>query len=218
MVSALTLSFLKLLAKNNSREWFEKNRSKYDAAKAEHTLFIQNLIEALSKVDPKLKGLTPKDCVFRIYRDVRFSKNKDPYKTNLGAGINPGGKKVEIAGAYIHLEPGKSFIAGGRWMPDAPTLKRIRQEIDYNTASFKKIISNKDFVKQFNQLEGQKLKTVPKGYSRDHPEIEFLKHTSFIVSRELDDKLVTSPDFINELTIAYKAMQPFLRFLNSALD
>ncbi len=218
MIKASTISFLKALKKNNDREWFDKNRERYSMAKEDHHIFIEQLIKDFSKVNPMLKGLTAKDCVFRIYRDVRFSKNKDPYKTNMGAGINPGGKKMEMAGAYIHIEPGRSFIAGGRWMPDAPTIKAIRQEIDYNLPKFKKIISDKNFVKQFKKLEDEKLKTAPKGYPKDHPEIELLKYTSYIVSRELDDKLIQSKDLIKELTIAYKTMLPFLNFLNEAVD
>lgn len=218
MIKASTILFLKALKKNNDREWFDKNRARYDEAKEDHRLFIEAVIKDFSKVNPKLKGLTAKECVFRIYRDVRFSKNKDPYKTNMGAGINPGGKKMEMAGAYIHIEPGKSFIAGGRWMPDAPTIKAIRQEIDYNLPKFKKIIFDKNFIKQFKTLEEEKLKTAPKGYPKDHPEIELLKYTSYIVSRELDDKLILSKDLIKELTVAYKTMLPFLEFLNEAVD
>lgn len=218
MIKASTILFLKALKKNNDREWFDKNRARYDEAKEDHRLFIEAVIKDFSKVNPKLKGLTAKECVFRIYRDVRFSKNKDPYKTNMGAGINPGGKKMEMAGAYIHIEPGKSFIAGGRWMPDAPTIKAIRQEIDYNLPKFKKIIFDKNLIKQFKTLEEEKLKTAPKGYPKDHPEIELLKYTSYIVSRELDDKLILSKDLIKELTVAYKTMLPFLEFLNEAVD
>lgn len=218
MIKASTISFLKALKENNDREWFDKNRERYEDAKDDHRLFIDEVIKDFSKVNPKLKGLTAKECVFRIYRDVRFSKNKDPYKTNMGAGINPGGKKMEMAGVYIHIEPGKSFIAGGRWMPDAPTIKAIRQEIDYNLPQFKKIIFDKNFVKQFGTLEDEKLKTAPKGYPKDHPEIELLKYTSYIVSRELDDKLIQSKDLIKELALAYKTMLPFLNFLNEAVD
>jgi uncharacterized protein (TIGR02453 family) len=214
MIDKKILSFLRALFLNNNRAWFEKNRLNFEEAKSLHIEFIENLLLSFSKVNPKLKGLAAKDCVFRIYRDVRFSKNKVPYKTNFGAGINPGGKKANVAGVYLHIEPGKSFIAGGKWQPDAEQLKAIRQEIDYNTAAFKKILSGKNFKKRFQTMEDIKLKTAPKNYPKDHAEIELLKYTSFIVSAPISDAQLRAPDLIKELTASYKVMLPFLDFLN----
>ncbi|MBK8413382.1 MAG: DUF2461 domain-containing protein [Bacteroidetes bacterium] len=138
MITKRTLDFLKALKKNNNREWFDVNRSKYEEAKADFEKFVETLLPLLSKENSKLKDLKVKDCVFRIYRDVRFSKNKDPYKTNFGAYFVEGGKKSSKAGYYIQIEPGNSFLAGGCWMPEAPVLKAIRQEIDYNLKDFEK--------------------------------------------------------------------------------
>jgi uncharacterized protein (TIGR02453 family) len=157
--------------------------------------------------------------MFRIYRDVRFSKDKRPYKNNLGASINIGGKKATNAGYYLHIEPGGSFLAGGIWMPPSDVLKKIRQEIDYNGKPFHKIIDNKDFKKQFGKPDEEyKLKTTPKGYDKDHPDIEYLRLTSFIVWHKYSDKIVSSKNFVKELGKATKLMRPFLDFLNTAMD
>nr|HMT30014.1 DUF2461 domain-containing protein [Bacteroidia bacterium] len=200
------------------REWFEKNRSKYELAKDDHGQFTEELIKELSKINPALKDLQVKDCVFRIYRDVRFSKNKAPYKTNFGCYFVEGGKKSEKAGFYIQLEPGNSFIAGGCWMPQAPALKAIRQEIDYNLADFEKIMKEKKFKSLFGTLSDMKLKTTPKGYTPDNPGIEYLKHTSFIVETALNDTDFTSKAIVKKCADAYKVMYPFIRFLNTAMS
>lgn len=218
MIQKATLDFLKSLKKNNNRDWFEKNRPKYETAKTDFENFIAQLLGDLSKINPKLKTLEAKKCVFRIYRDVRFSKNKDPYKSNMGASINEGGKKMEVAGLYFHIEPGNSsFLAGGRYAPDAPTLKAIRQEIEYNTGKFKKIINDKDFKKHFSALEEMKLKTSPKGIDKTHPDLELFKYTSYIVVKKVDDKIVTSKNLLKECAASYKAMMPLIKFLNEAV-
>ncbi len=157
--------------------------------------------------------------MFRIYRDVRFSKDKRPYKNNLGAHIQPGGKKEIGAGYYIHIEAGGAFLAGGMWQPMPPELAKVRQEIDYNFAEFKKIISNKTFRKYFGELgEEDKLSTAPKGYPKDHPAIEYLKLKSFVVACELKDKDITSKNFTKKAAEIFKAMQPLNMFLRKALD
>src|SRR6185436_17723592 len=152
MIQPTTLNFLKALKKNNNKEWFDKNKDKYLAAKENVEGFVDELIKSISTFDKGLMGLRAKDCVFRIYRDVRFAKDKRPYKTNLGASISAGGKKAEVAGYYIHIEPGKSLIAGGRWMPSSDHLKKIRQEIDYNGKKIKKILNDENFKKEFGEL------------------------------------------------------------------
>ena len=180
---------------------------------------VDAFIKELVKFDKKFIGLTSKECVFRIYRDVRFAKDKRPYKTNLGASINPGGKKAMNAGYYLHIEPGKSFLAGGIWMPPGDILKKIRQEIDYNGKKINKIISSKEFVKYYGELDDDhKLKTTPKGYDKDHPNIELLKLNSLIVWHDFNDKTVMNKSFIKELGKGAKVMKPFLDFLNEALD
>lgn len=218
MLQQSTLDFLKLLKKNNNREWFDKNRSKYESAKDDFGQFVGALIPQLAKINPGLASLEVKDCVFRIYRDVRFSKNKAPYKTNMGAYFVEGGKKSPKAGFYIQMEPGNSFVAGGCWMPPAPQLKAIRQEIDYNLTDFKKIISATAFKKQFGDLSDMRLKTTPKGYNSENPAIDYLRQTSFIVETRIADKEFTSKTIVKNSAGIYKTMKPFLDFLNRAMD
>lgn len=214
------LDFLSKLKKNNNREWFEANKEQFLKSKEDLEIFTDKLIHHINKfdkkIDPNLKG---KDCLFRIYKDVRFSKDKTPYKTNMGANISPGGRKSSIPGYYLHIEPGNCFLAGGYYMPDAENLNAIRQEIDYNKSEFLKIMNNKAFKSYFNGLdEIDVLKTVPKGYSKDHELIEVLKHKHFIVSYSFDDKLISDPNSIKEITTVLKAMFPFVEFLRKATE
>ncbi len=219
MISKSTLEFLAKLAKNNNKEWFEKNRPVYEAARAEYKDFVNDLILCTAKFDPSIKHLEPKDCIFRINRDVRFSKNKAPYKNNFGALLAPGGKKSFDAGYYIQIQPGASFIAGGVWQPAGPQISAIRQEIDYNAAEFKKIIGVKSFTTYFGKLsEEDKLKTVPKGYDKTHPEIELLKLKSYITIHDLKDKDVLSKKFLKHCNEVMKAMHPLNSFLRRACD
>ncbi len=221
MIQKSTLDFLKNLKKNNEREWFDSNKDKYLAAKSNVDSFVEDVIKSFTSFDKSLAGLKAKDCVFRIYRDVRFSKDKSPYKTNMGAGINRGGKKMEIAGYYLHIEPGKTMIAGGRWMPSGDHLKKIRQEIDYNGKQLHKILSDKNFKKLFGGLDNSdeyKLVRPPKGYDKDHKDVELLKLNSYLVWHEFSDKDVLSKNFLKNLTATAKAMKPLLDFLNTAID
>jgi uncharacterized protein (TIGR02453 family) len=216
MLQKSTLDFLKALKKNNNREWFAQNKNAYEAARQNVIDFAQPLVDAMAKKNPALKGLDAKKLVMRIYRDIRFSKDKTPYKTNFGISVTPTGKMEYNAGFYLHIEPGKSFVAGGRYMPIPPALKAIRQEIEYNTKEFKSIINNKAFKKHFGTLSPMKLKTSPKGYAKDHPDLELFKYTSYIVEHSLDDKLVLSNKLIPTCAQSYAAMLPLLNFLNEA--
>jgi len=221
MIQKSTLDFLKQLERNNKKEWFDAHKEQYLAAKENVDSFIGDVIKAFSSFDKSLSGLKAKDCVFRIYRDVRFAKDKRPYKNNLGASINAGGKKAEVAGYYIHIEPGKSMIAGGRWQPSGEHLKKIRQEIDYNGRKLHKILSDKNFKKQFGTLDNSdeyKLARPPKGYDKDHKDIELLKLNSYLVWHEYSDKELLSKNFLKDLTATAKAMKPLLDFLNTAID
>jgi len=212
------MHFLVRLKKNNNREWFEENRPEFEAAKENHLDFVQRMIAELGKINPALKGQSPKDCIFRIYRDVRFSKNKAPYKLNFGAYFCEGGKKSEKAGFYVQVQPGgNSFAAGGCWMPQPPQLKAIRQEIRYHTDEFKDIILARSFKKYFNGLSGDALKTVPKGFSKDDPDIELYKFTSYIADHPFKDKEVVSKNFVKENIAVYKSIFPMLSFLNRAM-
>jgi uncharacterized protein (TIGR02453 family) len=212
------LQFLKKLKSNNDRDWFEANKQKYLDAKDEYAAVIGRLISGVRKFDKKIAAdLDPAKCMFRIYRDVRFSKDKKPYKTNMGASIDPGGKKSLVAGYYLHLEPGNSFLAGGVYMPDPAMLQRIRQEIDYNSGPLLKIMRASSFKKYFKGLdEEDKLKTVPKGYDKDHPQIELLKNKHFLVSHQLSDRVLLSKDAEKIILEGFKAMFPFLEYLRHA--
>ncbi len=212
------LKFLKALARNNNREWFEKNKGTYLEAKEQFEQFVGKFLQELISFNPELAGLNPKKLPFRIYRDVRFSKNKSPYKTNMGAGFSPNGKLVEEPGYYLHIEPGGCFVAGGIYMPNPENLSKIRQEIDYNGDRLGKILSDKKFKKWFPGFsEWDKLKTVPKGYSKEHPRIEWLKNKSFIVSHPFTDAEVIDKKFIKKIKEASQAMRPLIGFLKEAI-
>lgn len=220
MLQAATLKFLKDLAKNNHKEWFDLNRKRYETARGEVIALADQIIALRVKEDPDFSGLEGKKTLFRINRDVRFSKDKSPYKTNFGASFERGGRISPFAGYYLHIEPGKSFLAGGVWMPEADRVKKIRQEIDYGWAAFEKIIRQKTFVSLFKDLEKTKetsLSREPKGYSKDNPAIDYIKLKSWIVSAPLTDADLTGKDLAKKIAAAYKQMRPFIDFLNQAL-
>ncbi len=215
-----SLKFLKQLAKNNSKEWFDVNRKTYELAKEEFIDVVKKTIDKSAAFDKGLAGLEAKKCLFRINKDIRFSKDKSPYKLNMGASMNPGGKKEMGAGYYIHIEPGKSFLAGGCYMPPPDVLAKIRQEIDYNGADFKKILNAKDFKTYFKALsnENDKLKTAPKGYAKDHPDLDLLQHKHFIVVHPLKDTDVTDKNFPTYAAKVFKAMLPLNEFLRACME
>ncbi|REJ85323.1 MAG: DUF2461 domain-containing protein [Bacteroidetes bacterium] len=219
MIHINTLSFLGKLKKNNNRDWFDKHKDEYLAAKENVDEAVGVLLEELFKFDKELKGLEVKNCVFRIYRDVRFSKDKKPYKTNMGASMSPGGKKSNLSGYYLHIEPGGSFIAGGMWMPAGEDLKKIRQEIDYNGKAFRKILNNKTFKSYYGNLDQTyRLKTTPKGYNADHPEIDLLRLTSFVVWHQFSDSMISSSKFRKEFVNGARIMKPFIDFFRTAVS
>lgn len=214
------LSFLKDLAKNNDKAWFEKNKPRYLDAKAEFEEIITCLFDDMLKIDPTLTGLEPKKLIFRIYRDVRFSKDKRPYKTNMGAAFSATGKGLGRPGYYFHIEPGnKSFIGAGLYMPEADVLAKVRQEIDYNGKQLGKVMKAKNFRAYFDDFwDGDKLKTMPKGYSKEHTFIEWLKLKSFIVTHEFKDTEVKDKLFLKKVVAAYKGALPMNNFFREALD
>jgi uncharacterized protein (TIGR02453 family) len=222
MLQTTTLKFLKDLQKNNSKPWFDAHRSSYDAAKKDFTVFIQQVIDKHGKKDPSIKTLVAKDCLFRINRDIRFSKDKSPYKNNFGASINKGGKQsVSSAGYYFHLQPGRSFAGGGIWMPQAGDLKKVRQEIDYNFSAFKKIIGSKKFKSVYGDLSHDaefKLTRLPKGYEPGNPATEYLKLKSYVAMIELKDADNTSEGLAKKTLVAFEALQPLVDFINEALN
>ena len=214
------LKFLKDIAKNNNREWFEKNKPRYIEVKNAFDDFLEDFHQELLKFDDSLGGLNPRKLAFRIYRDVRFSKDKRPYKVNMGAGFSPAGKMMQEPGYYIHIEAGdKSFIAGGLYQPDPANLAKVRQEIDYNSKEFLKILNQSKFKKTFNGLDDfDKVKTAPKGYAKDHPQIELLKNKSFIVSHYFTDAQVKDKKFIKNVAEACKTLKPLNDFLKEAIS
>lgn len=219
MISKETVDFLKKLKKNNSKEWFETNRTKYLTAKENYLDFVTAVLHSLKSIDPTLQDIQPKNCTFRINRDVRFSANKNPYKTNFGASFSKGGKKTACAGYYFHLEPDACFIGGGYWMPLAEDLNKIRQEIDYNFEEFNKIINRKTFVSAFGTLDNkEKLVRPPKGYEKDNPAIELLKLKNFIVMASIEDKELLDEQLIPKVISHFEAMKPLVDFLNRAID
>lgn len=219
MLQPSTLKFIKELKKNNNKAWFDVNRKTYEAAKADFISFVDTLIPAIAKFDPAVSSLKAKECIFRINRDIRFSKDKSPYKTNMGTYINPGGKKVNTPGYYFHCEPGQNFAAGGLYVPAPEDLAKVRQEIDYNFEEWKKIIHHKAFKKYFAKVDGiEILSRPPKGYSEDNPAIEFLKMKSFIVSRPLTDAQLTDKNLVKEVAKTFETMKPMIDFLNHALN
>lgn len=213
-----TLHFLKKLKINNNREWFDSNKTEYLASKEIFEEFVSELIKGINKFDKKVSlDLKPKDCTFRIYKDVRFSKDKTPYKNNMSASINPGGKKSNIPGYYFHLEPDACFLAGGVYMPMPDVLKAIRQEIDYNPLPLINVLKSASFKKEFNGLdEEDKLKNPPKGFNKDHAHSEILKNRHFIVSQKFENKVILKKDGLSKTLDSFKAMYPFLDYLRKA--
>lgn len=220
MLQPPTFKFLRDLKKNNNKPWFDEHRKQYEAAKADFYTALETIIKGIAPFDSSIAHLKAKDCAFRINRDVRFSKDKSPYKTNMGAFISKGGKKINNAGYYIHIEPGGCFAAGGFYMPDAPQLAKIRQEIDYSFDAWKKIVAEKKFKAHFVKgVEGiEVLSRPPKGYDETNPAITYLKMKSFIVSRELTDKVLQEKAAIKEIIKTFAAMKPMIDFLNAAVD
>lgn len=218
MLQASTFRFLKDLKKNNNREWFADHKQDYEEAKKDVIGLTAAVLKKLVEKDPSLKDVLPEKSVMRIYRDVRFSKNKDPYKLNFGIYFSGKAKGIEGPGYYIHIQPGASFIGGGYWMPNPEHLKLIRQEIDYNANDFHAIIGSKEFKKLFGQLsEEDKLKTTPKDYPKDHPDIELLKLKSFTSFYSLSDTELCSKDAVKKIVQGLVTLRPLVEFLNQSI-
>ena len=214
---APVLSFLRQLEKNNDRAWFEAHRSDYENALGRFEDFVAALIIEISGFED-LAGVTPKDCMFRIYRDVRFSKDKSPYKTSMAASIGPGGRKSMGYPYYVHIAPGNhSMLAGGCHEPSPEQIARWRSAVDKDASTVKKLIGRKDFVAAFGGLSGDKLAKAPRGYAADHPELELLRLKQITVMHTLTDKELLSPSLVKSSVAAFKTMKPFLDYLGSIL-
>ena len=222
MFQPSTVTFLKELKKNNNKTWFDNHREKYISAKIDFENFVGKILTSVSAFDTDMKELQAKNCTFRINRDIRFSKDKTPYKTNMGASLNRGGKKSIFAGYYFHLEPGgNSFAGGGLWMPQAPELKKLRQEIDYCFPELKRILNSAAFKAQYTGLEmneGQMLVNIPKGYEKGNPASSFLKLKSFVATKKIPDALLTISGLTKEVVLAFKALMPLVKFMNRSME
>jgi len=220
MIHQETLDFLTSLKENNHKAWFDDHRKAYDAAKANALEFTSRLLAKMSVVDPGLEMLTPKDCMFRIYRDVRFSADKSPFKTHMGIVLTQGGKKSGMASYYVHIEPENAFIGGGVWMPMPEALSRIRKEIHYFYDEWNAIMTSQPFTTCFGSLdheEGTILKNPPKGYLADDPAIEFLKHKSFTATLQMKDVQLMNPNMVEEVSRSFTALKPMIDFLSRGL-
>lgn len=213
-------NFLKKLSKNNNREWFEKHKPEFVQLKSEFEGFVATLYDECLKFDPRLAGQDPKKMVFRIYRDVRFSKDKKPYKDHLSASVSEAGRGPGKPGYYLHIQPGnKSFVCAGLYAPEAENLSKIRQEIDYNGEQLDVILKDKKFTRYYTRLwEGDQLKTVPKGYAKDHPRLGLLKLKSFVALHTFTDEEVKAKHFLKEMTKVIEAGKPVNDFIRQALD
>ena len=214
------LQFVSQLKQNNNREWFQANKDWYEQMRAEFEQLVAALIKEISEFDEDMKYLTPKECVFRIYRDIRFSSDKTPYKTHFGAYMaSGGGRKSPRGGYYLHLEPGASFASTGVWMPEPNVLKALRQSVYDNIDELNEIRSDKEFSRYYkNFYEEDKLKKIPAGFPADFPDVELLKLKHYLVDYHLEENFLSADDFIPKITAVFKAGYPFNRFLNYTVD
>lgn len=212
------LKFLRQLARNNNVEWFHAHRAEYDTARAAFELFVEELILKFNRYED-LGGVQPRDCMFRINRDVRFSADKSPYKIAMAAVLARGGRNSPRAGYYVHLEPGKSVMGGGIYMPDAARLTKIRRAIDADPEPLRRILKNAAFKKMFGGLDDyDMLKTAPKGFPADHSALDLLKHKHFTTTLGLTDQEVVAQDFSARVVKTFRALKPFNDWLNQALE
>lgn len=221
MLSPKTLQFLEDLKENNNREWFLANKSYYEEYKKEYHQLISDFLEEMVPFDDSLRNLEPKKCAFRINRDIRFSKDKSPYKTHMGIWMTTDQNHSNSPGYYVHIEKGGSFIAVGLHVPEAADLKKVRKEIAYFYEDLEEIVNDKDFKKIYPELdrtEANSLKTAPKDYEKDHPAIEFLKLKSFTVSQKLDDKSLFEKDFVKKIAKKLITAKPLNDFLTRGLN
>lgn len=219
MIHKSTIKFLKDLKLNNNRDWFLQHGLEYKEAKQDYIQFIQTVIDLVGKKSKAYADIEASKCLFRVNRDVRFSHNKSPYKTNFGASVNLFGKKSLKAGFYIHIEPGGSFVGGGIYMPPSDMLFKVRQEIDYNFVEFNKLLKHKDFVKSYGQLDmSDALKNPPRGFDKENEAVAFLKLKSFVAFSNFKDSELQQPSFSNQVAEKLIALLPFINFINRALD
>lgn len=210
--------FLRLIAANNNREWFNANRPLYLEAKSEVEKLTSHLIMSVARIDPRAAHLQPSDCLYRIYRDTRFSPDKTPYKTHIGIFINPpAGKKSLTAGYYVHFEPDNSFISGGTVCLPSPIIKRIRQDIYDNIEEYRAIVESPEFRKYFTSVGENLLKTAPKGFPKDWPYIAYLRPRDFCVSHLVPDSYMKEKDLPEKILPVFRQIQRFNDFMNYSI-
>jgi uncharacterized protein (TIGR02453 family) len=210
-----TFEFLKLLQKNNNREWFAKNKERYTQELHLIIEFADALLVEMNKHD-HIENETGKKTLFRIYRDTRFSKDKKPYKNHWSGNLRRATKKLR-GSYYFHIEPGKSFVGGGFWGPEPHDLKRIRDEFDHDASGFHKLLNSKSFKETFGTLKGEQVQRAPKGFDPNHPEIALLRYKQFLLIREFSDKEVLQTDFLKQVNDTFKKMRPFLNYMSDVL-
>lgn len=207
--------FLKLLKKNNDRDWFNAHKERYLKELGDVENFAEALLTLMNAHDA-IETPSGKKSLHRIYRDIRFSKDKTPYNTHWGGGFKRA-SKMRRGSYYFHLSPGNSFIAGGFWGPESGDLKRIREEFAYDAKPFRKILKSKSFVSHFGTLKGEQVKTTPKGFDPGDEAIDLLRYKQFLIRKSFTDKEVMSPDFLKKINEAFRAMRPFLDYMSDAL-
>lgn len=219
MNTQIILDYLSLLKENNNRDWFHANKNLYTAARNSFEQIVEVLIRGVYAFDQNTGFLEPKDCMFRINRDVRFAADKSPYKTNFGTFIAKGGKNGGRAGYYLHMEPGECFVSGGIYMPDAVALKAIRSEIHYDPEGFLQIIQNPEFKNTFGELSaGDKLKKAPRDFPSDFEYVDLLKYRSYFVIKVYAENEVVSPGYIEKAIENFLVIQPMVAYLNNAIE
>lgn len=212
------LNFISDLKANNNRDWFAENKLTYETTRNECYAEIETLLNRLSATDKSLIGVTAKDCTYRIYRDIRFSADKSPYKTHFGIVIAQNGRKCKQAGRYIHIAPGECALYGGVWFPEPPILKFLRRNIFENIEEFEEILNRPEFKAAFPTLIGDELKTMPKGFPKDSPYGDILRKKEFLVQKPYPDSFFRQKDWMDILIADMQVMQPFLDFLNYAFE
>lgn len=221
MIQKETLQFLDDLKNNNHRDWFVEQKKRYDAYKQDYHRVIENLLAQLKPYDDKLHPLEVKHCTFRINRDIRFSKDKSPYKTHMGIWLSQNRLMKNAPGYYLHISPEETFVAGGLWCPEAPELQKIRKEIAFFHEDLEQILNHKTFQKYFKDLdrpEGQVLKTAPKGFEKEHPALHWLQLKSHTASFPIPTKKLFEPKTLNHTVEVMKSLKPLNDFIYRALE
>ena len=210
--------FLKELSENNNRQWFHEHKKFYQQAREEFENIVKELIYRISEFDQRIFNITPQESIFRINRDMRFARDKSPYKINLSAHIAPYGRRSRYAGYYLHLQPGGSFLGGGIYCPEKDALDAVRTEIYDNPQKFIPILENRDFRQTFGALEGRKLKKTPRGFDHSFEYVDLLKYKDYVVSTPIQDEVILSDSFLEKAVEIFRILYPFNEFINKAVD